>query len=203
MAARQQSGASKGSWLDRAIDIFKPQPEPPPKLPTPPVDQTAWQQSVEETHIVPGLTVRDVGLSVFGEIKSFHDRPGSNEPIDAARQKVAHVIINGAEAARRRGTAAPSVALPVELTNAERRNPEVRAAYESSMNAAREAFFSGDDPTHGATHLNMRPTPDRSNWMGLPLITQSGPYDNSFVKGDVKSHTAWINTYHADYEKKK
>jgi len=154
---------------------------------------------VEQTHIVPGLTVHDVGLSVFGETKSLHDRPGSNEPIAAARQKVAHVVINGAEEAQRRGTAAPSVAPPVEPTDEALRNPEVRAAYESSMNAAREAFLSGHDPTYGATHFNMRPRLDRSKWKGsLPISTQSGPYDNSFPNRNAPAHTTWLNTYLTD-----
>src|SRR5216683_8311800 len=90
----QQTGANKASWLDRAVDILKPQPGAPPKPAAPPVDQSAWQQSVEQTHVVPGLTVRDVGLSVFGETRSLHDRQGSSEPIGAARQRVAHAIIN-------------------------------------------------------------------------------------------------------------
>ena len=89
-----QGGASKPSWLDRAVDILKPQPGPPPKPPAPRVDQGAWRESVEQTHVAPGLTVRDVGLSVFGETRSLRDRPGSNEPISVARQKVAHAIIN-------------------------------------------------------------------------------------------------------------
>ncbi len=98
-ASWQQSGANKEPWLDRAVDILKPQPGAPPKPAAPPVDQSVWRGSVEQTHVVPGLTVRDVGLSVFGETRSLRDRPGANEPIDVARQKVAHAIINGAELA--------------------------------------------------------------------------------------------------------
>src|SRR5712664_3059903 len=101
--SRQQSGASKESWFDRAIDVFKPQPAPPPKPSAPPVNQKEWHQSVEQKHVIPGLTVHDVGLSVFGETRSLSDRAGSNEPLGAARHKVAHVIINGAEEAHRRG----------------------------------------------------------------------------------------------------
>jgi len=37
-ASGEQKGASKESWLDRAIDVFKPQPGPPPKPPAPPVE---------------------------------------------------------------------------------------------------------------------------------------------------------------------
>jgi len=205
-----QSGASKEPWSERAVDIFKRQPGPPPKPAAPPVDQSARRQSVEQTHVVPGLTVHDVGLSVFGETRSLHNRPGSNEPIGWARQRVAHAIINGRELAHQTGNKPPTVHPPIEASKEALRNPEVRAAYESSLRAAREAYLSGHDPTHGATHLFLRTTPDRSNWKfkggtaeGLTLSTQSGPYDNSYVKGDVPSHTAWINTYLPDKNDKK
>jgi hypothetical protein len=174
--------AHQSSWLDRAIDTLKPQRELPPKPATPHVDQGAWQESVEQTHVVPGLTVRDVGLSVFGETKSLHDRPGSNESLSTARQKVAHMIINGAEKWGSDRTKFASTALPIEPSGKEKRNPATRAAYESSMKAAREAYLSGHDPTNGALHFNIRPTPDRSNWKGrFAISTQSGPYNNSFV----------------------
>ncbi len=207
-ASGTQGGASKPSWLDRAVDILKPQPGPPPKPSTPPVDQGAWEKSVEQTHVVPGLTVHEVGLSVYGETRSLHDRPGSNEPIGAARQKAAHVIINGAEEAHRRGQKPPTVHSPIEPHNL--RNPEERAAYESSMHAAREAYLSGHDPTRGATHFSIETTPSRANKIyekgtreGVPISTQSGPYHNSYLGKDVKSHTAWLNTYHSEHEHKK
>jgi len=202
--SRQQSGASKESWLDRAVDILKPQPGPPLKPPAPTVDHSAWHQSVEQKHVVPGLTVHDVGLSVFGETRSLHDRPGSTEPIDVARQKVAHAIINGAELAHQTGKKPPKVHPPVQPPKDLLRNPEERAAYESSLRAAREAYLSGHDPTNGATHFNMRVTPGRSNWKGVaPISTQSGPYNNSFLGKDVKSRTAWVNTYLPDKDDKR
>ncbi|SRR6266702_4250292 len=59
----------------------------------------------------------------------------------------------------------------------------------------REAFLGGRDLTNGATHFNMRPRPDRSNWKfpngtteGLALSTQSGPYDNSFPNRNAPAH---------------
>ncbi len=131
-ASSRQSGAHKASWLDRAVDILKPQPGPPPKPHAPPVHEGEWHKSVERKQIVPGLTVHDVGLSVFGETRSLHDRPGSNEPLGAARQKVAHVIINGAEEAHRRGQKPPTVHGPIEPRDLH--NPQERTAYESSMN---------------------------------------------------------------------
>ena len=196
--------------LDRAIDIIKPQAEPPPKPLPPPVNQRAWNQSVEQTHVVPGLTVHDVGLSVFGETRSLRDRSGSNEPIGAARQKVAHAMINDAELSRQTGKPRNAVHPSVEPPQETLRNSGERAAYDSSMNAAREAYLSGHDPTRGAIYFNMRPTPDRSNRQfpkgtreGVPISTQSGPYDNSFLKRDVPSHTVWVNTYLPDKNDKK
>ncbi len=195
--------AHHGSWLERAVDILKRQPGPPPKPAAPQVHEGEWHKSVERKEVVPGLTVHDVGLSVFGEAKSLRDRPGSNEPIGSARQKVAHMIINGAEKWGSDRKKYASTALPIEPSEKRRRDPVTRAAFESSMNAAREAYLSGHDPTHSATHFNIRPTPDRSNWKDrFPISTQSGPYDNSFVKGDVKSHTVWVNTYLPDHKEK-
>jgi hypothetical protein len=190
------------SWLGRALDAFTHQPGPPPKPSAPPVNHRAWEESVEQTHVVPDLTVRDVGLSVFGETRSLRDRPGSNEPIGVARQKIAHAMINDAELSRRTGKPRNKVHDPVGPSDKALRNPEERAAYESSMNAAREAYLSGHDPTQGANHLRIPVTPNRSNWKfqggtpeGLTISTQSGPYQNSFPNRDVPSRTAWINTY--------
>src|SRR5690242_7062617 len=76
-ASHRQNSTSKESSLDRAIDRIKPQPAPPPRPHAPHVDQNAWEQSVEQTHVVPGLTVHQVGLSVYGETRSLYDRPGS------------------------------------------------------------------------------------------------------------------------------
>ncbi len=90
------------------------------------------------------------------------------------------------------------------------RNPEERAAYESPLKAAREAYLSGHDPTNGATHLNLNVTPTRANHVysrgtpeGVPISTQSGPYYNSFPNKSVPSHTAWVNTYFPGENEKK
>jgi hypothetical protein len=204
-ASGQRSGPSKASWLDRAIDTVKPQPGPPRKPAAPPVHESEWHKSVERKQIVPDLSIHDVGLSIFGETPSFRQRPGSNEPIAAAQQKVAHVIINGAELSQQTGKPRPTVHDPVEPSREALRNPAVRVAYESSMHGAREAYLSGHDPTNGAIHLYLNTKPDRSNWKfpggtprGLAINTQSGPYDNSFLRGDVPSHSVWVNTYLPD-----
>lgn len=202
---QRQSGSSKESLLDRAIDRVKPQPEPPPKPHPPSADQTEWHKSVERHQVIPGLTVHDVGLSVFGETRSLHDRPGSNEPIGSARQKIAHAMINDAELSHQTGKPRNIVHSPVEPSDKALHNPQERAAYESSLRAAREAYLSGHDPTHGAIYLNVRPTPDRSNRKfpngtpgGVTLSTQSGPYDNSFPSRNAPAHTTWLNTYFPD-----
>jgi hypothetical protein len=210
-ASAQQRGATKESGLERVIDIFNPQPGPPPKPAAPYAKGNhAWEESVEQHHVVPGLTVHEVGLSVFGETKSLHDRPGSNEPIGSARQKLAQAMINDAELSHQTGKKRAIVHPPVKPTDAEWRNPQARAAYESSQHAAREAYLSGHDPTNGATHLNMRPRSDRSNWKfphgtseGLTLSTQSGPYDNSSPNKNAPAHTTWVNTYFPDKDDKK
>jgi hypothetical protein len=203
-ASAQQRGATKESRLDRAVDILKPQPGAPAKPAAPPVDQSAWRGSVEQTHVVPGLTVRDVGLSVFGETRSLRDRPGSNESIGVARQKIAHAIINDAELSHRTGKPRNKVHDPVQPSDKVLLNPDERAAYESSLRAAREAYLNGHDPTQGATHFNMRPAPRRTPFEGaFPISTQSGPYDNSFPSKNAPRHTTWLNTYLPDENEKK
>jgi hypothetical protein len=202
--------AHHGSWQERAIDIVKGQPEPPPKPAPPHVNEKEWHESVEQHHVVPGLTVHDVGLSVFGETRSLHDRPGSNEPIGSARQKIAHAMINDAELSHRTGKARNTVHDPVEPSAKARRNPGERAAYESSLHAAREAYLNGHDPTNGAIYFNLNETPSRSNKIyqggsakGVPISTQSGPYDNSFPNKSVRSRLAWVGTYLPDENDKK
>jgi len=135
------------TWLDSTVDKLKPQPAPPPRPNAPPVDQTEWRNSVEQKPVVPDLTVHDVGLSVFGETRSLRDRPSSNEPIGSARQKIAQAMINDAELSHRTGKPRNKVHDPVEPSDDVLRNPEERAAYESSLRAAREAYLNGHDPT--------------------------------------------------------
>jgi hypothetical protein len=119
-------------------------------------------------------------------------------------------MINDAELSHKTGKLRNKVHDPVERTAKARSNSDERDALESSMRAAREAYLSGYDPTNGATHLKIPTNASRSNWKfkngtpeGLTLSTQSGPYNNSFVAGDVPSHVAWINTYFPDENDKK
>ena len=189
-------------WDDLIAGLSQKQVPPPPAPQPPPVNQSAWEKSVEQAHVTDDMTVHDVGLSVFGETQSLSDLPRSNEPMAAAREKVAHMIMNGAQP---RGSDRPSTHPPIEPSPDALRNPAVRAAYDSSMKAAREAYLSGTDPTQGAIYLNMPTTPDRSNLkyqgglpQGVPIRTQSGPYHNSFPNRKVPSQTAWVNTYAAE-----
>ena len=152
------------------------------------------------------MTVHELGLIVFGETQSYSDRPDSNEPIVTARQKLAHSVINadkkwGAE----RQTKWASTALPIDPSENALRNPTVRAAYESSMKAAREAYLSGTDPTNGAVYLNQRTHAGRGNRImsdknreGVRLSTQSGPYNNSFPNEKVPSRIAWLDTFYPE-----
>jgi hypothetical protein len=176
---------------------------PPPTPQPPPVDQSAWEKSVEQAKISDPLgSVHDLGLIVFNETQSYSDRPDSNEPIDTAREKMAHSIMNADQkwgSSRMRNA---KTASPIEPSQQALGNPAVRAAYDSSMKAAREAYLSGTDSTTGAVFSIQNPTADRSNYVfqggrpeGAPIGTQSGPYNNSFPNRRVPSHTAWLNTY--------
>jgi len=190
-------------WDDLIAGLTQKQVPPPPAPQPPPVNQSAWEKSVEQAKISDSLgTVHDLGLRIFGETQSYSDRPDSNEPLDTAREKMAHSIFNadqkyGADRQRLARTASP-----IEASAEALRNPAVRAAYDSSMKAAREAYLSGTDPTNGAVFSIQQTTPDRSNYVfqngrpqGVPISTQSGPYNNSFPNKRVPSRTAWLNTY--------
>jgi hypothetical protein len=166
------------------------------------VDEGAWAENVERARISPQLTVHQLGLIVFNESQSYSDRPDSNELITVARQKMAHSIMNAdAKWGPARMTWAET-ALPIEPSENALRNTAVRTAYESSREAAREAYLSGNDPTNGALYLNQRENASRANRVmsednprGVPLSTQSGPYNNSYPNPQVPSRVAWLNTY--------
>lgn len=200
-------GPNDTSWWDELIAGLssKRMPSPPtqqaPALQPPTVDQGIWAESVEQAK-VNALTVHDVGLIVFNESRSYSDRPDSNETIDATREKMAHSIINADQKCGPERQKMASTALPIEPSEKDLGNKAVLGAYQSSMSAAREAYLSGTDPTNGAVHLNQRTNADRSNLKfqhgtpeGVPLSTQSGPYNNSYGKGKVPVGAAWLNTY--------
>ena len=198
LAAQTRAG---GTFVDRVVDKIAPPLPPPPPAPKPPaVDQRALERSVNRKR-VNQLTVHDVGLIVFNETQSLSDRPGSNENLDTAREKVAHVAMN--RDIKRGGW--KGMAQPIEPSSEALRNPAVRKAYDSSVVAAERAYLNLVDPTQGAGHFNIRTDVSRSNLRfeggtreGVRIRTQSGPYNNSFVGSDVPSRTAWLNTYDDD-----
>jgi hypothetical protein len=187
--------ARRESWLDRVIDRIKPQPSLPDPPAPPPVDQTQWERSAD-AHKLDTLTVHDVGLIVFNETQSFTDRDNANETIGAAREKVAHVIMNGDE---KLGRNRPISARPIEPSAKALKDPRTRASYDSSLKTAREAYLSPTDPTHGATHFKFVSNGSRSEQRfgqtALPIRTQSGPFNNSYTGRDVHSKRVYVNTY--------
>ena len=183
------NGPDDTSWWDELINAVKPQQVPPPPAPQPPsVNQGGWEKSVEQARISDSLgSVHDLGLVIFSETQSYSDRSDSSEPLDTAREKMAHAIMNADQKWGFDRQKKASTALPIEPSVNALSNPSVRAAYASPMKAAREAYLSGTDPTNGALYLNQRPTPDRSNLKfkgglpeGVPISTHAGPYNNSF-----------------------
>lgn len=133
------NASDDSSWWDDLIAGLSQKQVPPPPAPQPPpVNQSAWEKSVEQAKISDSLgTVHDLGLIVFNETQSYSDRADSNEPIGTAREKMAHSIINadqkyGVARQRLAGTASAIEPSPNAL-----RNPTVRAAYGSSMKAGR------------------------------------------------------------------
>ena len=192
------SGARSESWLDRAVDRIAPQPSAPESPKPPAMDQTQWDHSVD-AHKVNKLTVKEVGLIVFNKTQSFTDSDKANDTLGGGREKVAHAVINGdATLGRKRPVTVPAI----EPSAKALKDPRTRRAYDSSLAVAREAYLSPTDPTHGATHFQFLPTADRSNFKprhsskpGLPIRTQSGPFENSYLGNDVHSHSVYINTY--------
>src|SRR5258706_325694 len=98
----------------------------------------------------------------------------------------------------------------------ERAQQLVPGAAKRVLRTSRRNKVSGDqlpqtqrrtDPGHV---ISIEGTPSRANKIykrgtreGVPISTQSGPYYNSYLGKDVKSHTAWLNTYRSEYERKR
>jgi hypothetical protein len=184
------------SWVDRVVDRISPEAPPPPFPSPPPVDQTAWERSVDSKK-VNTLTVHDVGLIVFNETQSFSDSPDANETIGGAREKVAHAVMNGD---LELGKTRPRTARPIEPSPTALKDPRAKSSYDSSMAAARRAYLDLEDPTQGAKNFKFLTNADRSSQSfdssrRLPLKTQSGPFHNAFLKGDVKLPRVYVNTY--------
>lgn len=190
--------AQEKSFIDRTLDRISPQPAAPPHPSAPPVNQSACEESVD-SHSVNTLTVRQIGLIVFNETQPFTDSDNANDTTGGAREKVAHTLIN---ADSMLGKKRPRTARPIEPTANALKNPQVKRAYESSLAAARDAYLSAHDPTGGATNFQFLTNASRSNFIfkggtpeGLPIKTQSGPFDNSYTRGDVPSRHVYVDTY--------
>jgi len=146
--------------------------------------------------------VHDLGLIIFNETRSYSDRPDSNESIAAAREKMAWVIMNGDKKWGFDRQKHANTASPIEPSDQALRDSATRTAYQSSMKAARETYLGWKDSTDGALHLNARVDPGQYNWKprgmtgtGKRIKTHSGPYNNSYTRGDTPSSVVWLNTY--------
>ena len=189
------------SRIDHMLDRIKPQPSAPNSPAPPPVNKTQWERSAD-SHKVNTLTVKDVGHIVFNEMQSYADSDNSNDSLASAREKIAHTVINADDKFGAKRVHLAPTASPIEPSSARLQDPRTREAYGLSLTAARNAYLSLNDPTHGATNFRFRPDPDRSNMKfrhgtpeGLPLKTQSGPFNNSYTKHDVRSRQVWVDTY--------
>src|SRR5437879_4509164 len=162
---RSQSNQDDTSWWDELIGGSSRNQVPPPPAPQAPgVNQDALEQSVDQSRNRT-LTNHDVGLIVFQETKSFSNRPDSSHPIDIARENLAHAVINGD---LKQGYARPRTAGAIGPSDEELRNPAIRAAYESSVRAARRAYLSPTDPTNGGIHMHFPTTPPQENFLPKP-----------------------------------
>jgi len=199
--ANTQSKSSRPSWQECALDRIKPRPGAPHAPAPPPADKNQWEHSVE-AHKINTLTVHDIGLIVFNETQSFTNSDKANDTLGAAREKLAHAVMNGDE---QYGRGRPTTAHPIEPLAKALKDMRTKAAYESSLRAAREAYLSATDPTRGATHMKFLTNADRTsqkfnhNSSGrISLKTQSGPFNNSYLNNDVRSGQVYINTYGND-----
>lgn len=174
---------------------------PPPPLPPPPPPAPAMTSPLMASSIaglrVNSLTVQQVGNVVFNETQSVSTQASSNEPIDAARVKVASVVINGDQ---QLGESRPATGSTSAPSQAQLENSQVSGAYASSQAAAREAYVNSrlglPDATGGALNFNLRPNASTGPFFGIPLATQSGPYANSYPSRDLPAgRPVYINTY--------
>jgi hypothetical protein len=133
------------------------------------------------------LTDDQIANIIFNETRSL-----SGEGIQAARERIAHAVINGDEAA---GSARPGSAPTAASV------PQVEAgAYKSAQDAvaaARTQRANGVDPTDGATHFNFRKNDWRGNFLrDYSIHTQSGPFSNSNPQpGGLPASGVYSNTY--------
>jgi ABC-type transporter MlaC component len=110
------------------------------------------------------------------------DKAGENEPLSAAREKIAHVRINterayGAKLDKLAGMATPQY-----------NTPEFAPSLEATVNAVINDA-NGKDPTKGAVGYNMRKSMDEKGpFQGHDMSTQSGPYASPTVYNVVVTY---------------
>jgi hypothetical protein len=132
------------------------------------------------------LSKLSIGNIVFNETRSL-----SGPNIDLARISVANVVINGDQAfgTRRPLTASATVGtVPVAE----------QASYSDCQSAAGSALrqqLSGQDPTNGATHFNLRPNDSVGPFYGFGIQTHYGPFANSYPTGDLPASGIYVNSY--------
>jgi hypothetical protein len=126
----ETNGPDDTSWWDDLINGLtqkQAQVPPPPAPQPPPVDQGAWEKSVEQAKVSDSLgSVHDLGLIIFNETQSYSDRPDSNEPLDTAREKMAHAITNADQEWGFDRQKKASTALPIEPSVRALNNPPSR-----------------------------------------------------------------------------
>lgn len=164
-AARWLAGL--GDWLDT--------PPPPALAPPPRVDQKAWTESLNSYHPAGGNeTVAEIGGIVNAETQGMKDRAGENESLQAAREKIAHVRINGIRQFGPNDQQVPKMASPIMT------GPDYQASLEAARLAAVDDAL-GVDPTHGAMHYNMRTDAQTARGgarKGEQPVSKSGPYQS-------------------------
>lgn len=124
---------------------------------------------------------------IFNETRSF-----SGPSVQAAREQIAHALINadetwGPERSRYAKTAS-ATARPAKAEEGALQSARGAVA------AARAQRAKGVDSTRGAVFFRFPTTPTREPFNGRSIKTQH-QVDNSFTLGDVPSTTAYVNTY--------
>ena len=136
------------------------------------------------------LSAGEIAAIVYNETRSL-----SGAGIDDARALMMYAIINGDEKEATGGSKRP----PTAPTVCKCKIKDEQDLYDSLVQLALEVlgnyYEEGEDPTGGSTHFNMRGTPSTTPFMGSPITTHSGPFNNSYTAGGLPSTGVYINTY--------
>ena len=111
---------------------------------------------------------------INNETNGMKDSPNENEPLAKAKEKIAHVRLNGIKKWGK------NVQKYASLVSAVMHGSGYKGVLEAVENAAREDL-SGIDPTHGAIFYNMRTAEQfeqGGNFQGQSVETSSGPYES-------------------------